>query len=67
MAALERSLELRPAWPEATFNLGVAYELAGSNAEAARAFREFLSGAGAADADKRAEAERKLAALDLSR
>ena len=65
--ALEKALETRPGWPEAMFNLGLAYELTGARKKAAEAYRSFLSGAGARNAEKRAEAERRLTRLDPAR
>ena len=64
VAAFEKAIELRPAWPEATFNLGLAHELMGARKKAADAYRRFLSGAGAQNAEKRAEAERRLTRLE---
>jgi len=62
--ALERALALRPDWPEATFNLALAYQSGGQPKKAADAYRRFLSSVGSADPEKRAEAEKRLAALD---
>jgi choline-sulfatase len=61
--AFESALALRPDWPEATFNLALAYQGAGQSMKAAEAYRRFLSNVGSADPEKRAEAERRLAAL----
>jgi arylsulfatase A-like enzyme/Tfp pilus assembly protein PilF len=62
--ALERALALRPDWPEATFNLALAYQSGGQPKKAADAYRRFLSSDGSADPERRAEAEKRLAALD---
>ena len=62
--AFERALALRADWPEATFNLALAYQSAGQPKKAAEAYRRFLSGEGSADPKRRAEAEKRLAALD---
>ena len=61
--AFEKALELRPDWPEATFNLALAYQIGGQRKKAADTYRRFLSSAGSADPAKRAEAEKRLAAL----
>jgi len=61
--AFESALALRPDWPEATFNLALAYQNGGQPKKAAEAYRRFLSSAGSADAEKRAEAEKRLQAL----
>jgi len=39
--AFIRSLEIRPDWPEATFNLALALEESGAKADAAEALRRF--------------------------
>jgi arylsulfatase A-like enzyme/tetratricopeptide (TPR) repeat protein len=62
--AFEKALQLRSDWPEATFNLALAYQRGGQGKKAADAYRRFLAGSGAADAEKRAEAEKRLAALE---
>jgi tetratricopeptide (TPR) repeat protein len=62
--AFEQALTQRADWPEATFNLALAYQSAGQPQKAADAFRRFLSGEGSADPKRRAEAEKRLAALD---
>jgi tetratricopeptide (TPR) repeat protein len=61
--AFESALALRPDWPEATFNLALAYQSGGQPEKAAEAYRRFLLNAGSADPEKRAEAEKRLAAL----
>jgi arylsulfatase A-like enzyme/Flp pilus assembly protein TadD len=61
--AFEKALALRSDWPEATFNLGLAYENAGARPKAIEAYRRFLATSGAADPEKRAEAEKRIAAL----
>jgi arylsulfatase A-like enzyme/Flp pilus assembly protein TadD len=62
--AFERALTLRVDWPEATFNLALAYQSTGQSKKAAEAYRRFLSGEGSSDPKRRAEAEKRLAALD---
>ncbi len=62
--AFEKALALRPDWPEATFNLALAYQSGGQREKAADTYRRFLSSAGSADPEKRAEAEKRLATLD---
>ncbi len=62
--AFERALTLRVDWPEATFNLALAYQSTGQSKKAADAYRRFLSSEGSADPKRRAEAEKRLAALD---
>jgi arylsulfatase A-like enzyme/Flp pilus assembly protein TadD len=63
--ALERALALRPEWPEATFNLALAYQRGGQSKKAADAYRRFLAtNEGGSDPERRAEAERRLAALE---
>jgi arylsulfatase A-like enzyme/tetratricopeptide (TPR) repeat protein len=62
--AFEKALTQRADWPEATFNLALAYQSAGQPQKAADAYRRFLSGEGSADPKRRAEAEKRLAALD---
>lgn len=64
--AFERALTLRVNWPEATFNLALAYQSSGQPKKAADAYRRFLSSEGSADPKRRAEAEKRLAALDRS-
>ena len=64
--AFERALTLRVDWPEATFNLALAYQSSGQPKKAADAYRRFLSSEGSADPKRRAEAEKRLAALDRS-
>ena len=62
--AFERALTLRVDWPEATFNLALAYQSTGQSKKAAEAYRRFLSSEGSSDPKRRAEAEKRLAALD---
>jgi arylsulfatase A-like enzyme/tetratricopeptide (TPR) repeat protein len=60
--AFEKALELKSDWPEATFNLALAYQSSGQPKKAAELYRRFLSTSG--DAERRAEAEKRLAALE---
>jgi arylsulfatase A-like enzyme/Flp pilus assembly protein TadD len=62
--AFEKALTLRPGWPEATFNLALAYQSDGQPGKAADAYRRFLSSEGSSDPKRRAEAEKRLAALE---
>jgi tetratricopeptide (TPR) repeat protein len=62
--AFEKALTLRAGWPEATFNLALAYQSTGQSKKAAEAYRQFLSSEGSSDPKRRAEAEKRLAALD---
>jgi arylsulfatase A-like enzyme/Flp pilus assembly protein TadD len=62
--AFERALALRVDWPEATFNLALAYQSTGQSKKAAEAYRRFLASEGSSDPKRRAEAEKRLAALD---
>jgi choline-sulfatase len=60
--AFERALALKADWPEAIFNLALAYQSTGQPQKAAGLYRRFL--ATSADPERRAEAEKRLAALD---
>ena len=60
--AFEKALELKADWPEATFNLALAYQASGQPKKAADLYRRFL--ATSRDPERRAEAEKRLAALE---
>jgi arylsulfatase A-like enzyme/tetratricopeptide (TPR) repeat protein len=62
--AFERALALRPDWPEAIFNLALAYQGAGKREKASEAYRRFLAGEGSKDPQRRAEAEKRLLSLE---
>jgi len=62
--AFEKAIALRSDWPEATFNLALAYQSGGQRKKAAEAYRQFLASEGSQDPQKRAEAEKRLAALE---